>query len=163
MFLYQEPTNSVKRTSKVTWNCGPHLMGPTIGRLGVIRVGVLPVRVDSGIKTTNKHTEHRIIVTYFVSDFLHLTWNIFKLGLNSSPFDRFQFFALPIRPTSNIFSGRWSVLEWGKEEDQTQYGVKLHYSTNKSRYILQSWIKDLFYTYTNHCATCTFKPCLLVT
>ena len=47
MFLYQEPTNSVKRTSKVTWNCGPHLMGPTMGRLGVIRVGVLPVRVDS--------------------------------------------------------------------------------------------------------------------
>ena len=58
MFLYQEPTNSVKRTSKVRWNCGPHFMGPTMGRLGVIKVGVLPVRVDSAINTTNKHTEH---------------------------------------------------------------------------------------------------------
>ena len=51
MFLYHEPTNSVNSTSKMTWNCGPHLMGPTMGKLGVIRVGVLPVRVDSDINS----------------------------------------------------------------------------------------------------------------
>ena len=86
------------------------------------------------IWTALKHTEQRIMVTYFVSDVLHLFWNIFKLGLNSSPFDRFQFFALPIRPPSNIFSGSWNVLEQGKEENQTWCGVNSHYSKNKFKY-----------------------------
>ena len=83
----------------------------------------------------------KCIFTYFVSDVLNLTCNILKLGLDSSPFNGFQFFALPIRPPSNIFPCRWCVHKWGKEEEQTQYGVKPH-----------CYKLDLFYT--SHVAPC---------